>query len=191
LDNIDKSQLYKRSSKDKIKVLIISEPLLDVSQIVPFIECMMTDEEIELSIKVRPMVRDLFYEKLISVIPQISKLEVYDGKLESVAKKFDVFIGTNSTAVIEASLYGKISILLNTPKFGDYFDMDKLLSSYELLVKSPELLCKEIRFRVENEVNLKTINKTRNRFFGDNHDGSQWIIERLKLSDNFADSQDL
>jgi len=36
-------------------------------------------------------------------------------------------------AVIEASLFGKISIPLHTIKFGDYFDMDTLkLDTYAI-----------------------------------------------------------
>jgi len=46
-------------------------------------------------------------------------------------------------------------------------------------VRSPELLCKEIQFRLENENDLKTIEKTRYRFFGDNKDGAQWIVDQL------------
>ena len=172
--------MFKRSSKDKIKVLLISEPLLEVSQIVSFIESMMADEEIEISIKVRPMVSDFFYESLKSKIPHITKLEVYDGKLEDVAKKFDVFIGTNSTAVIEASLYRKIPILIDTPKFRDYFDMDSLIPTRKLLVKNSESLCDEIRFRVENENKLQTIDKIMYKFFGDNNDGTEWVINQLK-----------
>ena len=82
-------------------------------------------------------------------------------------------------AVIEASLFGKISILLHTIKFGDYFDMDSLIPDCSLLVKNSKLLHEEIQFRVENENELKTIEKTKYRFFGDNRDGAQWIVEQL------------
>ena len=67
-----------------------------------------------------------------------------------------------------------------TVKFGDHFDIDELTHSRQLLVKDPEVLCKEIQFRVENEKELKTIEKTKYRFFGDNKDGAQWIVEQLK-----------
>jgi hypothetical protein len=179
VNNINKATPFKRASEKNIKVLIISEPLVSVMEIIPYLKCLIKHGDIELAIKVRPMVKDLYYEEMKIQLPSIKNLEVFDGKLEGVADKFDVFIGSNSTAVIEASLFGKISILLNTVKFGDYFDIDELIPDHQFLVRSPELLCKEIQFRLENENDLKTIEKTRYRFFGDNKDGAQWIVDQL------------
>ena len=96
-----------------------------------------------------------------------------------MGKIFDVFIGSNSTAVIEASLLGKISVLLNTIKFGDYYDIDSLIPGRSLLVRDPELLYEHIIDRVNNEHSLNTIEIIRKRFFGENKDGAQWIVEQL------------
>jgi len=121
----------------------------------------------------------MYYENMKLGLPEIQDLKIYDGKLEDVADDFDVFVGSNSTAVIEASLFGKISVLLKTVKFGDYFDINELTHNHQLLVKGPEFLCKEIQFRVENEEELKTIEKTKYRFFGENRDGAQWLVDQL------------
>ena len=177
--NMNQVAPFKRVSEDKIKVLLISEPLVSVMEIIPYLKYLLKDDSIEVGVKVRPMVEDMYYENMKLEFPEILDLEIYDGKIEDVADSFDVFIGSNSTAIIEASLFGKISILLNTVKFGDYFDMDELIPSGLLLVKDPELLCKEINSRVEKENELKTIEKIRYRFFGDNKDGAQWIIDQL------------
>jgi hypothetical protein len=177
--NINKVTHFKRVSEKKFKVLIISEPLVSVLEIIPYLKCLLENDDIEVGIKVRPMVKDIYYESMKLQLTSIQNLEVFDGKIEDVANKFDIFIGSNSTAVIEASLFGKISILLNTVKFGDYFDMDELIPGCSLLVKNPELLYEEIKSRVKKENDLKTIEKTRYRFFGDNKDGSQWIIDQL------------
>ena len=177
--NMNQVTPFKRVSEDKIKVLLISEPLVSVVEIIPYLKYLLKDDSIEVGVKVRPMVEDMYYENMKLEFPEILDLEIYDGKIEDVADSFDVFIGSNSTAIIEASLFGKISILLNTVKFGDYFDMDELIPSGLLLVKDPELLCKEINSRVEKENELKTIEKIRYRFFGDNKDGAQWIIDQL------------
>jgi hypothetical protein len=150
-----------------------------VVEIIPYLKYLLKDDSIEVGVKVRPMVEDIYYENMKLEFPEIRDLKIYDGKIEDVADSFDVFIGSNSSAIIEASLFGKISILLNTVKFGDYFDMDELIPSGLLLVKDPELLCKEINSRVEKENELKTIEKIRYRFFGDNKDGAQWIIDQL------------
>ena len=177
--NMNQVTPFKRVSEDKIKVLLISEPLVSVVEIIPYLKYLLKDDSIEVGVKVRPMVEDMYYENMKLEFPEILDLEIYDGKIEDVADSFDVFIGSNSSAIIEASLFGKISILLNTVKFGDYFDMDELIPSGLLLVKDPELLCKEINSRVEKENELKTIEKIRYRFFGDNKDGAQWIIDQL------------
>ena len=177
--NMNQVAPFKRVSEDKIKVLLISEPLVSVVEIIPYLKYLLKDDSIEVGVKVRPMVEDIYYENMKLEFPEIRDLEIYDGKIEDVADSFDVFIGSNSSAIIEASLFGKISILLNTVKFGDYFDMDELIPSGLLLVKDPELLCKEINSRVEKENELKTIEKIRYRFFGDNKDGAQWIIDQL------------
>jgi len=177
--NMNQVTPFKRVSEDKIKVLLISEPLVSVMEIIPYLKYLLKDDSIEVGVKVRPMVEDMYYENMKLEFPEILDLEIYDGKIEDVADSFDVFIGSNSTAIIEASLFGKISILLNTVKFGDYFDMDELIPSGLLLAKDPELLCKEINSRVEKENELKTIEKIRYRFFGDNKDGAQWIIDQL------------
>jgi len=177
--NINQVGRFERASENKIKVLLISEPLIAVSEIIPYLKCLLKNDNIEVSIKVRPMIKDIYYENMILEFPEIQDLKIYDGKLEDVADKFDVFVGSNSTAIIEASLFGKISMLLNTVKFGDYFDIDKLIPGRQLLVKDPEFLCKEIQFRVENENDLKTIEKTKHMFFGDNNDGAQWIVDQL------------
>jgi hypothetical protein len=177
--NINQVGHFERASENKIKVLLISEPLIAVSEIIPYLKCLLKNDNMEVSIKVRPMIKDIYYENMILEFPEIQDLKIYDGKLEDVADKFDVFVGSNSTAIIEASLFGKISILLNTVKFGDYFDIDKLIPGRQLLVKDPEFLCKEIQFRVENENDLKTIEKTKHMFFGDNNDGAQWVVDQL------------
>jgi len=150
-----------------------------VLEIIPYLKCLLENDDIEVGIKVRPMAKDIYYESMKLQLTSIQNLEVFDGKIEDVANKFDIFIGSNSAAVIEASLFGKISILLNTVKFGDYFNMDELIPGCSLLVNNPELLYEEIKSRVKKEDDLKTIEKIRYRFFGDNKDGSQWIIDQL------------
>ena len=177
--SINQSNTFERVSRDKIKVLLISEPLVSVLEIIPYIKCLVESDDIEVAIKIRPMIEDVYYESMKLEFPEIKDLKVYDGKIEDIVDSFDIFIGSNSTAIIEASLFGKISILLNTIKFGDYFDMDELIPSRQLLIRGPDLLCKEIQFRIENESNLKTIDKTKYRFFGDNKDGAQWVVDQL------------
>jgi len=180
VEKFEKINSFQRTSLNKIKVLIISEPLISASEIVPFLKQLLKHDDIEVAIKLRPMVKDAYYEEMKAIFPQSLNLKVFDGKIEDIAHNYDVFLGSNSTAVIEASLYGKISVLLDTKKFSDYFEMDSLIPGHLLLVKSPENLYDNIIGRVNNENSLKTIIKIRDRFFGDNLDGAQWIIDQIE-----------
>jgi hypothetical protein len=179
MKNFDSSTLFTTISEDKIKVLLISEPLVSVNEIIPYLRSLLNHKDIEVAIKIRPMIKDIFYEELLVEFPSSKNLQTYNGKIEDAGKNFDVLIGSHSTAVVEASLFWKISVLLHTVKFGDYFEIDNLLSDQLLLVRDPELLYENIVYRVKNEHSLKTINLIRKRFFGDNKDGAQWIIDQL------------
>jgi len=179
IKNFNKTKPFKRISSNSLRVLIISEPLINVREVIPYVKALLKNDAIELAIKVRPMINDTYYEELKVHLPEISNLKVHSGTIEEIGRDYDVFIGSNSTAVIEGSLFGKISILLNTKKFGDYFEMDSLIPGHSLLVNDPEFLCQNIVDRVNNEVYLQTVDKIRARFFGDNKDGSQWLIDQL------------
>jgi len=166
-------------SKYKIKVLIISEPLVSVQEMLPFLSKIIECDDFEVGIKIRPMIKDCYYEELKRVYPKILECPKYDGKIFDDGEKFDVFIGSYSTAVIEASLMSKLSILIRTEKWEDYFGMTSLLDNFNLLIDSPENICSEIKHRVKNEDKFNTINQIRTKFFGDNKDGVDWIIKEL------------
>lgn len=177
--NINQNNYFCRVSEDKIKVLLVSEPLVSVFEVIPYIKCLLKNNNIEVAIKVRPMIRDSYYENLKSELPYINNLDVISGDIHEVGNNFDVFVGSYSTAVIEASLIGKISVLLDTKRWGDYFDIDTLIPNKTLLVKRPEALNNHIFSRIENEQYLNTIELTKIRFFGDNRDGAQWVVDQL------------
>jgi len=173
------SREFNLVDKSKIKVLLISEPLVSVEEMAPYIKSLLKCNDIELGVKIRPMYKDIFFSELKKKLPIVNNCKVYDGEIESAAKDFDVFLGSNSTAVIEASLFGKLSILVDTVKFGDYFEMDSILDNQKLLVRSSESIYENILYRVNNESNLGTIRTIRYHFFGDNKDGAQWIVDQL------------
>ena len=179
ISNFERITSFKKISKNKIKVLLISEQLTSALEITPYLQSLLKHDDIDVAIKVRPMIKDIYYEEMKVVFPEIRNLKLYDGKIEEEGKEFDVFIGSMSTAIIEGSLFGKISVLLNTLKFGDYYDIDSLIPGRSLLVRDPELLYEHIIDRVNNEHSLNTIEIIRKRFFGGNKDGAQWIVEQL------------
>jgi hypothetical protein len=170
---------FERISNNKLKVLIISEPLISVNEVIPFLEFLLKHDDIEISIKVRPMIKDIYFDQMKKIFPPSNDFKFFDGAIEDIAHDFDVFLGSHSTAVIEASLFGKISIVIDTLKFGDYFGMDDIISQESLLVKEPELIYENILYRVKSENSLRTIDAIRKRFFGKGKDGVNWILKQL------------
>ena len=63
VEKFEKIKSFQRTSLNKIKVLIISEPLISVSEIIPFLKSLLMHNDIEAAIKVRPMIRDIYYEE--------------------------------------------------------------------------------------------------------------------------------
>jgi hypothetical protein len=171
---------FERLSSDKIKVLFISEPLISVAEVIPYLKRLLEHRDIELAFKVRPMIKDKYYEEMLVQFPEIKNLKTYDEKIENIGLDFDVFVGTHSTAVIEASLLGKVSILLDSIKFGDYFDINNLIEGESLLVRDPNKFYENILYRLNNENLIDSIGITRKLFFGDNKDGAQWVVEQIK-----------
>ena len=180
ISNILATNEFVRISSNKIKILLITEPLVSTSEVIPYLECLMKYDDIEIGIKVRPMINDSYLEELRSQLPLINNLQIYDGKIEEIGKDFDIFLGSSSTAVIEASLIGKLSLLITTNKFGDYFDIDSFMPGESILIKNNKKLYEKIFHRVNNEKTLNTVSIIRDRFFGVNKDGVQWIIDQIK-----------
>ncbi len=175
---------FQSIDNNKIRILLLSEQAVSAKEIWPYIEQILLCNRYELSIKVRPMIKDKFYEELKDLSPMIEKLNFYEGDIFEVGKKIDIFLGTYSTAVIEASLINKISILLKTVKWGDTYNMNKIIKNENLLVDSPSEICENIEYRVKNEFKLNSINIIKNTFFGNNNDGAKWIINQILLDEN-------
>ncbi len=179
LNNFNRNEFSKVPS-DKIRVLLISEPLVSAEEILPYIKKIIECDEFEIGIKVRPMIKDKFYEQLKDLYPEIEAIPKYDGKILEDGKNFDIFIGSNSTALLEASLIGKISIAVQTNKWGDYFSFDELIHETNLLVCNSNEICENIKYRFQNEHDLKTIKLIKNKFFGEGKDGTHWIIQEIR-----------
>ena len=171
---------FKLIDESKIKVLIISEPVVRAAEIMPYIETLMNNNKFEIAIKVRPMVEDIFYEDLKGIYPEILRIKKYDGKILEDGSGFDVFIGSYSTAILQACLINKLSITVNTERWGDCFGMDKIIKNKKLLCRCPNTIAEDIMYRVENENNLQTIDRIKSRFFGENNDGSEWLVKEIK-----------
>jgi len=168
---------FKRVSHNKIKILFITEPLINQKEVENILKNLLDVAYFEIHIKLRPMINNHHYDELEKLLPGVSKLKKVYGKIDEIADEYDVFIGSHSTAVIEASLHNKISIVFQTQKFGDYFDLSQLDKSY--LIKNHKLIAKEVKRRVKLEKDIKSINKIRSHFFGSNKNGAKWIVDKV------------
>jgi hypothetical protein len=174
-----KNEKFKLIEGGKIRVLLISEPLVEASEILPYVKELYKSNNIKLAIKLRPMVNDSFYSELVNLYPDIKNIDVYNGDILEVGSNFDVFLGSHSTAVIEASLIGKISFFVKTMKWGDFFSQNTLVHGVELICDDHNNIVKDIVNRIKYEDKFNTRVKNRKRYFGKMQDGSQWIANEV------------
>jgi len=181
---VDKLKLktFHTITKNKIKILIIVEPLVDQSEIVPYLKKIFFNENFFIGFKLRPMSSgfDKNMTEIENQIPQAKACKKHFGRIESAANNYDILIGSHSTAVIEASLFNKLSLLVKTNKWGDYFDLNTLVPNSGLFIESPEDICKAIISRIDNEKKLKTIDTIREHFFGENNNGAKWVVNQIR-----------
>lgn len=112
-------------------------------------------------------------------MPEAKFWTKYTGSIFEDGKNADVFLGAHTTALLEASLMGKISIFIKTQKWGDYFDLSDLVPEFNILVDNPNSLAEHIIARLEKEPELKTIEKIKYRYFGENKNGAEWAAKEL------------
>jgi len=181
---VDKLKLktFHTITKNKIKILIIVEPLVDQSEIIPYLKKIFFNENFFIGFKLRPMSSgfDKNMTEIENQIPQAKACKKHFGRIESAANNYDILIGSHSTAVIEASLFNKLSLLVKTNKWGDYFDLNTLVPNSGLFIESPEDICKAIISRIDNEKKLKTIDTIREHFFGENNNGAKWVVNQIR-----------
>jgi len=181
-DSQDLQQQYspkKNHTNSKIKILILSEPLTNPAETAPYLAAIAKDSRFSLAIKTRPMIKDPFYEGLIKLMPESKSWPKYTGNIFEDAKEADVLVGAHTTALLEASLMGKISIFLKTEKWGDYFNLSDLVSGLNILVNNPDKLAENIILRIQKEPEFKTIEKIKYRYFGENKNGAEWVAKQL------------
>jgi hypothetical protein len=171
----------KKKETDKIRVFLISEPMVNPEEIIPYLKPLMEDKRFSLAIKLHPALPDRFYNRLIKIFPKAKSLPIYKGNIFEDGKNADIFIGSHSTALLEASLMDKLSIFLKTQKWGDYLEIKDWLPEVKMLVEKPEKIVENILTRVKKENKFKTIEKIKFRFFGENKDGTIWAVKELDV----------
>lgn len=149
-------------------VLWISEPLIDPEEVIGFIEYL--HKNYSLVIKKRPLTKDIFYNKLIQKYPECKNIPTLDGDIFTAINQCSLVVGSHSTAVIDALQVNKPCLLVNTKKWGNYFNVDENI----FIKNTNELEPKISKLANFNFEDLKL------KYFGeDTDDGVQWVIKKM------------
>ncbi len=164
-----------------IRVLLVSEIVAVPSEIVPYLDALLQDTSLMVSIKFRQH-NDSFETWLRANRPDIldtlGEERILKGDMLDAIESADVVVGTQSTGVIESTLQNKSFVLFHTRKWGDYFDMESFNSPYNFFAKTPEELIEYVQ--ESRKIPVSVIEDLREKFFGDPYkNGSAWVVQKL------------
>jgi len=166
-----------------IDVLFISEQLASPMEVIPYLEKLMNEKTINLSIKFRPY-RDGFEEWLIENRPDLLKvknIKILRGSIQEAVKECDVIVGSHSTAVLEALLQFKMPLFFDTNKWGDCFSLKEYGRNRPFFAENPDELVE--RIKAARSVSADTLKELQERYFGDPYrNGSKWVVDQLSNS---------
>jgi len=160
------------------KVLWISEPLGVVEESLPYLRALRAGFEV--GIKKRPSTSDRFYNALLAADPGFRDLEARDGDIFEAIAEYDPVVGSHSTAVLDATWLDKPFVFVDTPKWGDYFELAGSEATRWLLARDPASLVAALR-KWEGADAAGVCAEVRERYYGDPaRDGCAWIVETIK-----------
>jgi hypothetical protein len=170
-------QSVKKTTSKKINLYFISEHHLPLNQLLPYLNEVIDSLDYQITFKVRPFGKDFFWDSLIKSIGiDLRQIQKSEAPTPECFKDADIVVGTHSTAIFEALAIGKPILLMNTPKWGDYFDLKDHLA----WVNSP----KDFKCKLEEVLkadNKKVWTDLYRRFF-DTCSGTDWIVSKIALS---------
>lgn len=162
-----------------IKVLFISEQLAVPGEVVPYLEALLAQPDIEVAITFRQY-RDGFKNWLEKNLPQLlnhPRLKIVSGGLSDAIVNCDAVVGSHSTAVLEALLSYRVPLFFDTQKWGDYYELKDYGEAHPFFAKNPSELIERIRqVRFIKSEELKNLQE---RYFGDPYcNGSKWAVDQ-------------
>ena len=165
-----------------IKVLFVSEQLAAPLEVMPYLQALISAENISLYLKFRPY-RDGFEDWLLvnhsNVLGKLGKEQILRGSMPEAIALSDVVVGSNSTGVLESVLQLKPFVFFRTNKWGDYFELKSFDPSYNFYAESPEELIDCVRQSQVIPPNI--LKKLQKRFFGNPYqNGSKWVVEQME-----------
>lgn len=167
---------------DQLRIFIVSEAHLPVNELTPYLEKLIQRKNTEIIFKVRPFGTDQFWQafsnhKLHKEIQFLINRE----KTPDCFQSADLVVGTHSTAVLEALALNKPILILNTKKWGDYFNLSEKFSPQicPFWVQTPDHLLERVEY-VLNQRGSEIWRENFRLFFGENASGSEWVIKKIK-----------
>jgi len=165
LSKIRKSNNFNSERKIK-KILIIHESLPNYYELANIFNFLV--DNFEVALKIRGQKENFTFPGPLQFLSNNVILE--DDLISNVIIKYDLVIGTHSTAVLESVLFGIPFLFLNTKYLGNFFDV---LES-EFVKNQTELLIK-----IET-IDYSNIDFYKTRFFGNiSDDGTKWLINKI------------
>ncbi len=170
-----------KNKADFWEVLFVSEQLAVPEEVLPFLETLLNEKRIHVTITFRQF-RDGFKDWLLKNNPKILQhpnLKIASGSLQDAIKYIDVAVGTHSTAVLEALLVLKAPIFFQTNKWGDYYNIKSYDDNQSFFADDPSDLLKKIEaVKLVEREKLKNLQE---RYFGDpEKNGSKWVVDQLE-----------
>jgi hypothetical protein len=157
-------------------VLWISEPLVPVEEVVGYIAQL--SRRFRVVIKKRPSTTDIFYNALVARHPEFAALDTADGDIFAAIREADVVVGSHSTAVVDAALVGVPFVLVDTPKWGDYFELAGFPAPYKLFVTDAGELERSLDHVLAQDTE-DVLGRVRDRFYGADADGCAWVVGKI------------
>lgn len=162
------------TSHQPLRVLLLSEPLVESAEILPYLKTILGDRRFQLAIKCRPDRNDPILRALAA---RGVELPLAHGRMEPALAHTDVVIGSHSTALLEALYFYKPILVLRTERWGDYFSLAPVAP--QVLVDRPGALPVALTTAVQQ--GLGPVTALRSRFWGSlSFSGPQTIVAVIR-----------
>ncbi len=175
------SEPVTESSSDITRVLFVSEEMAIPREVFPYLNELLEQKDMEMTIKFRPT-RDGFEQWLLENEPDLLKrenLRIVKGNMQDAIRNTDVAVGCQSTGVLEALLQLKTPIFFQTRKWGDYYSLKEYDKNHSFFAESPKELIEKIKNA--RSVPVESLENLQERYFGDPYkNGSAWVIEQAE-----------
>lgn len=163
-----------------IKVLFVSEQLAVPAEVIPYLEALLQEPNIEIIFTFRQF-RDGFKNWLTENRPQFLQhpnIKIAQNSLIEALRGCDVAVGSHSTAVLEALLQTKIPIFFQTQKWGDYYRLKEYDTDHTFFAANPVELIEKIKNG--RSVSVETLKDLQQRYFGNPYqNGGKWVVDQL------------